>query len=171
MFRMICSNGIIVGSSLMQEFRFAHTLRDKTVADTITEQFLTGHADAITTAERWAGIHLTHEQCVSLCHTAAALRGIESAHLLGPIHEQSVLTLNIARRPEDRGHDLWSTFNRIQENVMQGGFRISGARARARRVTAIAATVECNRALWDAAEKIASPAPQPTYGIALNATP
>ena len=171
MFRMICANGIIVGSSLMQEFRFAHTLKAKTVADTITDTFLTGHASAVGTAERWAGIQLTHDQCVHLCHTAAALRGLESAHLLGPIHEQSVLTLNVSRRSEDRGHDLWSTFNRIQENVMQGGFHIAGARARARRVTAIAATVECNRALWDAAEKIASPAPQPTYGIALNATP
>ncbi|MSR38590.1 MAG: DUF932 domain-containing protein [Planctomycetes bacterium] len=30
--RVICGNGLVVGSSLMQEFRFAHTLRAKTVA-------------------------------------------------------------------------------------------------------------------------------------------
>ena len=171
MFRMICSNGIIIGSSLMQEFRFAHTLRAKTVADTITDTFLTSHDNAIRTAERWASIQLTHEQCVSLCHTAAELRGLGSAHLLGPVNEQSVLSLQVARRPADRGADLWSTFNRIQESVMQGGFQLAGAKARARKVTAIAATVRLNRLLWDAAEKIASPNLVPTYGIALNATP
>ena len=157
MFRIICSNGIIVGSSLMQSFKFSHTLRAKAVADNITEQFLTRHTDAIETAERWAGITLNHQQCVSLCRTAAELRGINVDELNATSIEQSILGMNIARRREDMGNDLWNTFNRIQENMMQGGFRLTGAKRSMRKVGAIAATVDFNRNLWDAAEKIASP--------------
>ena len=180
MFRKICSNGIVIGSSLMQSFKFSHTLKAKTVADNITEQFLTRHTDAIETAERWAGITLNHQQCVSLCRTAAELRGINvdglNASSIGyalglpfasqdrreevlnaPSVEQAILGMNVARRREDMGNNLWSTFNRIQENMMQGGFRLSGAKRSMRKVGAIDATVDFNRKLWDAAEKIASP--------------
>lgn len=155
LFRTICSNGLIVGSSLMQNFRFAHTLRAKTVADTITETFLTSHSKAISTAERWAGITLNHEQCVSLCRTAAELRG---ANVDGQMMDaQAMLGMNVARRREDMGNDLWNTFNRIQENMMQGGFRIGGGKRSMRKVGAIASTVDFNRNLWDAAEKLATP--------------
>ena len=156
LFRTICSNGLVIGSSLMQDFRFAHTLKAKTVADTITDTFLTSHESAINTAERWAGIQLSHDRVVELCRVAVELRGINPEDLQTHNMSQAMLTMGIARRQEDMGNNLWSTFNRIQENMMQGGFRITGARRGLRSIKAISATIQNNRGLWDAAERIAT---------------
>lgn len=156
LFRMICGNGIVIGSSLMQDFRFSHTMKAKSVADTITDTFLASHDSAINTADRWSGIILNHQQCVSLCQTAVELRGINMDKATNI--EQSILGMNATRRSEDIGHDLWNTFNRIQENMMQGGFRLNGVKRSMRKIGSISATLDFNRKLWDAAEKIASPA-------------
>ena len=56
------------------------------------------------------------------------------------------------RRPEDDGSDLWRTFNRVQENLLRGGFRkhsASGRVSAARRISSIAEDVRINGALWD----------------------
>jgi hypothetical protein len=68
-----------------------------------------------------------------------------------PIHQ-----LTRARRPSDTGRDLWSTFNRLQENVTRGGLRAIvlndegiARNSTARGVNAIGANVNLNRELWD----------------------
>jgi hypothetical protein len=59
--------------------------------------------------------------------------------------------LNTARRSGDRGADLWHTFNRVQENIIQGGLRgvnRNGGRMSTRQVTGVSENVRLNRALW-----------------------
>lgn len=89
-----------------------------------------------------------------MARRAFAIRFDEKARdkmLTAPVHQ-----LTRARRSSDTGRDLWSTFNRIQENVTRGGLRsvITGRdgvprRATARAVRAIGDNVNINRALWD----------------------
>ena len=72
------------------------------------------------------------------------------------------------RRSSDTATDLWTTFNRIQENVIEGGLRtytpsttdengrdVAPRRNRTRAVTGIAQNTELNRALWSLAAKMA----------------
>src|ERR1700674_1638066 len=62
------------------------------------------------------------------------------------------------RRADDRDPSLWTTFNKIQENVVRGGIagrNANGRRTRTREVTAIDNNVKLNRALWTLAEKMA----------------
>ena len=64
------------------------------------------------------------------------------------------------RRREDTGNDLWSVFNRVQENTVRGGLRFrneeTGRRNRTREVKGIDQNIRLNRALWELAEKMAS---------------
>ena len=65
--------------------------------------------------------------------------------------------VNRARRMDDRAPDLWTTFNRVQENVVRGGLRsrnANGARQSTRAVTGIDQDVKLNRALWTLAEEM-----------------
>ena len=65
-----------------------------------------------------------------------------------PITEAQVLN---ARRFEDRSDDLWTTFNRVQENLTRGGLHgrsRSGRAMSTRPVTGIDQNVKLNRALW-----------------------
>lgn len=59
------------------------------------------------------------------------------------------------RREEDVGPSLWSTFQRVQENLVRGGqsgCRASGRRMQTRGVDSIDRSVDVNRRLWALAE-------------------
>ncbi|HAF2376717.1 TPA: DUF945 domain-containing protein, partial [Salmonella enterica] len=61
------------------------------------------------------------------------------------------------RRYEDRKDDLWSVFNRIQENLSKGGLpgrTAKGKRTHTRAVNGIDGDVRLNRALWVMAEQM-----------------
>ena len=66
----------------------------------------------------------------------------------------SGIRILVPRRPEDVGNDLWSTFNVLQENLLQGGIlrrSPSNRLTRTRRITAIGEDVRLNSALWEMA--------------------
>jgi hypothetical protein len=71
-----------------------------------------------------------------------------------PITEDQLLR---ARRTEDTRPDLWTTFQRVQENVIKGGLRgrsAAGRRTSTRSVTGIDQDLRLNRAMWVLAEEM-----------------
>ncbi len=65
-----------------------------------------------------------------------------------PITEDQLLQ---PRRLADQGSDLWTTFNRVQENVMRGGLDArtrTNRRTSTRAVQGINQGVKLNRAMW-----------------------
>lgn len=80
----------------------------------------------------------------------------------------SPLQINTPRRADDNNATLWSTFQRIQENITQGGASafIRGSNGRTRRTTlrpikAIDANVTINRELWNIADSYVDRSPRP----------
>ena len=71
-----------------------------------------------------------------------------------PVTESQLLT---PRRWQDESGDLWTTYQRIQENLIKGGLSsrsIQGKRTRTRAVNGIDGDVKLNRALWVMAESM-----------------
>ncbi|MBN0030737.1 DUF932 domain-containing protein, partial [Pseudomonas aeruginosa] len=65
-----------------------------------------------------------------------------------PITESQIL---MPRRGDDDRRDLWSVFNRTQENLIKGGLSdraANGRRQTTRPVQGIDQSVRLNRALW-----------------------
>ncbi len=65
-----------------------------------------------------------------------------------PVTETQIL---MPRRVEDRRPDLWSVFNRTQENLIKGGqsgCSANGRRQQTRPVQGIDSDIRLNRALW-----------------------
>ena len=65
-----------------------------------------------------------------------------------PITETQIL---MPRRTDDDRRDLWSVFNRTQENLIKGGLRARAANGRrhsTRPVQGIDQNLRLNRALW-----------------------
>jgi len=65
-----------------------------------------------------------------------------------PVKPDQLLT---TRRSQDVGRSLWTTYNKIQENLMNTslkGYSPSGRRSTTRGVTAINQNVNLNKALW-----------------------
>ena len=78
----------------------------------------------------------------------------EDSEKPAPITERDLLT---PRRFPDLASDMWTTFSRVQENLIKGGIRgrnKSGRPMTTRAVTGIDQNVKLNRALWVLAEEM-----------------
>ena len=149
LYRFVCCNGLIVSLAEFGVIRIPH--RGNVLADVvegarrITAQF----AGIGGTIERMARTELSMTERLALAEKALHLRFRSQAHL--PFGAEQLLTVH---RAEDRGEDLWHTFNVIQENVIQGGIAGRSAHGRAtvsRKVGAIPETVRLNIELWQQA--------------------
>ncbi|CNI84955.1 Domain of uncharacterised function (DUF932) [Yersinia similis] len=87
----------------------------------------------------------------ALAHAALTYRYGEEHH---PVTESQIL---MPRRWEDKKDDLWTTFQRLQENLSKGGLSgrsATGKRAQTRAVNGIDGDIKLNRALWVMAERL-----------------
>lgn len=107
-----------------------------------------------------SGLQLQPPEEIAFATAALALRfgerGIEETggHRPAPVTAEQQIE---ARRPEDIGHSLWTTFQRVQENVIRGGQpgrSVQGRRLQTRPVGSIDRGVSLNRALWMLAEEM-----------------
>ena len=76
-------------------------------------------------------------------------------------------TLLQVRRPEDEGHNLWVTMNRVQESLVRGGLADDrrdrrGQLRSVRPLRGIDSKVSLNRGLWELAERLAEGRPLAT---------
>ncbi|HCP5179753.1 TPA: DUF932 domain-containing protein, partial [Escherichia coli] len=70
-----------------------------------------------------------------------------------PVTPEQIIT---PRRWEDKQNDLWTTWQRVQENMIKGGLSgrsASGKNTRTRAITGIDGDIRINKALWMIAEK------------------
>lgn len=160
-FRLACLNGMMVSEGLVQSVKVRHT-------GNIIEQVIESTRSLIQYAPRvveaiktWKQITLAPAEQLILAQGALALRFDGVA----PITADKLL---IPHRNADTLNDLWTVFNRIQENAVRGGTRYQhvqrdpetqeylGTRnARTREVKGIDQNTKLNRELWTMAAKMA----------------
>ncbi len=157
--RYVCLNGLLVSDDTFGEVSVPHT--GDIVGRVIEGSFsvIEGAQKAGQVVESWKGITLANDEAREFANAAALLRwdGEESR---APIEATRLLA---PRREEDRAPDLWTTFNRVQENLVRGGqaFHARNARGQVRRghvraVNGIDGNVSLNRALWALTERMAA---------------
>ena len=151
-FRFVCCNGLVVGQGAV-EVRVPH--RGK-----IIESVLEGASTMLThfgkTADNVVAMKATTLSTGEQRAFAAAARGLRFENA----ESVDVDDVNRARRTVDQGGDLWSTFNRVQENIVRGGILVANPakpreRRRAREIAGISENVRLNQALWTLAEEMA----------------
>ena len=150
-FRFVCSNGLIAGD-IFQNVRIRHS--GNVVGDVIegATRVLHESTEIFDRIGVYKGIELTQQEGMALATAALQLRwGDES-----PVKALDVLT---PHRYADRKPDLWTTFNRIQENLLKGGVAgksATGRRTTTRAVGGVNENVKLNKALWTLADTMAT---------------
>jgi hypothetical protein len=148
--RFVCSNGMVTGD-LVQDIRVPHrgNVTDNVIeaAYTIVKDF-----DKIDSSiEDMKSIQLLPSETSAFADAALTLKYDDYA----PIASNQLLRLH---RYEDKSNDLWTTLNKVQENLMRGGQRgrtATGARTTTRAVNSIDNNIKLNKALWVLADKMA----------------
>lgn len=158
LFRFVCGNGMIVADTTFERVTIRHsgfTPEEVTEASfRILDQVPTITANVETFRSRV----LTTEEANAFAAHALRLRFDDEAAT--PITPVKLLE---PRRREDCGEDLWHTFNRVQENLLQGGQRERGrflangrCVPRTRAVTGLDQNVRINKQLWELARRLAA---------------
>ena len=155
MFRFVCCNGLVVGD-VVDDIRIPHkgNIEDEVIegAFRVLDEFQA----AETSTDAMKGVELRLDEQRAFASAALALRyGDRSdGQLPAPVTAEQLME---ARRLEDVGNSLWTTFQRVQENAMRGGQpgrSTQGRRIRTREVGSIDRNVSLNRALWVLAEEM-----------------
>ena len=146
MFRFVCSNGLVCGGTVA-DVRVPHK---GDVAGQVIEgayQVLHGFDRALESRESMQAITLDEGEAEVFARAALSLK-YDDPDKPTPITESQIL---MPRRFDDRRPDLWSVFNRTQENLTKGGLHgrsANGRRQQTRPVQGIDSDIRLNRALW-----------------------
>jgi len=154
-FRLACLNGMMVSEGLAESIKVRHTGNIIERVVEYTHNLIQMAPRVINAIQNWKQIQLSSEEQIILAEGALALRWPDAA----PVGPERLLTVN---RNADVNNDLWTVFNRIQENSVNGGIKYIGhnqageqRRNRTRQVTGIDQSTKLNRELWTLAEKMA----------------
>lgn len=147
MFRLVCSNGLIVKDRDLGGFRERHTkFTFKEIKDLISSK-VDALPKTIEKINKWSSIEMDAKARHAFAVEALALRLSSDRQPENyEIHE----ILN-PRRKADEAHNLWCTYNVIQENLIKGGFQMNERSARP--ITNPWQDLQLNKQLWEMAEK------------------
>ncbi|WP_233890090.1 DUF932 domain-containing protein [Paraburkholderia flagellata] len=152
-FRHICKNGMVCGD-VLDDIRIPHK---GDVVDNVIEgaiRVLSSFEAVDEQREGMQALTLSEAEQTVFARAALSLKYEPSDTTPPPVTERQLLGV---RRWEDRAPDLWTTLNKVQENIVRGGLNgrnAAGRRSMTRPVTGIDQNVKLNRALWILAEEM-----------------
>lgn len=154
-FRLVCSNGLIIGSN---DFTFKARHNKNAVSNVIEGAYhIVNEFDKVTEQiEGMKAVMLAPVQQIAFAKSAIAMR-YDDVENCG-VSPESLLTV---RRAADQDANLWNTFNVVQEKMIKGGVRgwkknanNRTVRSKTRTINGIQQNVAINRGLWTLAEEM-----------------
>ncbi|MEK8034234.1 DUF932 domain-containing protein [Ideonella sp. DXS29W] len=154
MLRFVCCNGLVCGENI-SDIRIPHkgNVVDRVIGGAF--EVLDGFTRVVEEREAMGAAQLSPDEQTIFAEAALSLKYDPESLTPPPITPAQLLR---PRRVADVGPDAWTTMNRVQENMIQGGLvgrSATGQRTRTRAVTSIDTNIKLNRALWMLADKMA----------------
>lgn len=156
LFRLVCSNGLVVCSDQMVNMSIRHINYDfeelRRVVATAIEQV----PGIVQTMNDMRKVTLTDEQKINLATEVVRIRkGIEDDQKF-QLDAETVESILEPVREEDKANDLWTVFNICQEKLIKGGFSAVGKNNKSKKqrgITSIRKDMDFNQRLWGTASK------------------
>lgn len=156
LFRLICSNGLVVCNNQMVDMSIRHINYDFEELRKIVASAIAQVPDIVNTMNDMRNVMLTDEQKTALATEVVKIRkGVEDDenYVVDAEVVEDILT---PVRNEDNGNDLWTIFNICQEKMIKGGFGFRGATNKLRKqrgITSIKKDMDFNQRLWQTASQ------------------
>lgn len=157
LFRGVCTNGLVCGQAF-GEVRVPHK-------GDVVEKVIEGAYEVLGVFDRVEEKRNAMQSLLLPPAVQQVLADTALTYRFGEEHQPvTSAQLLMPRRQEDIRDDLWTVFNRIQENFLKGG--LNGRTTQGRNmilpaITGIDGDVKLNRALWMMAESMLELAGQP----------
>jgi hypothetical protein len=148
LFRLVCSNGLVVMDTSYGDFKLRHM--GYTFADLQTKinEAVESFPGLVEKINEFQNVELDSKQVKEFARKAAEIR-------FGSDMKIDVTELLAVERNEDAGDSLWAVFNRVQEKLVTGKFSYKmGAKLRkARAIKNFNQDLKLNEQLWELAEE------------------
>lgn len=160
LFRLACSNGMVVSEGSFASHRIKHIgYQDEHVSNAISS--IVENIPAIMNKmQEFKGISLSQDEKVAFGNSALILRFDEEQ--MEEMNKPATLNrLLTPLRMQDREDNLWNVFNRVQESFIKGGYFAvdkdrSYAKKKVRATTSIKENIRLNQSLWALTEHMAT---------------
>ena len=151
-FRMVCSNGMVISESDFGKIHIRHIGFEPKQVVEASRALIMNATKVSDKIGNWQSINLTERSQKDFFADAAKIRFENPS-------DDLIKEMSQVRREADRGTDLWRTFNVAQENLIRGGFRNGDTNRMVRPISNIQKDVKFNSELWDLAS---------TYSVSVN---
>jgi len=149
-FRLVCSNGMVIKSSDMGSFQLKHTGYTFEQLQVLINEAVERMPEIAGKINTFGQRLMSPEEQRAFAKSAFALR---SDRLLTPNELEDFIA---PRRKEDEGNSLWLVLNRIQESVIKGGSlaepKVKKGKKAFKGIKNIHRDFKINQELWEMAE-------------------
>lgn len=144
-YRLVCSNGLVVPTSITQSLSIKHLDLGDSTTDTIVNSFYEKVPIIMNNIDKMRNKILTNDEIDNFTYNALQIRftnavGININDVVKP------------SRIEDYSDDLWTVFNVVQEKLIRGGIQLPSKR-RSRPINNFVNDNNINTKLWELAEQ------------------
>lgn len=148
-YRFVCSNGLIIGDT-QSDYRIRHIGSNSNTLEESVENIVSQSRRAVQMKKQMQETMLNQDEIAEF-----AGKALESRY--GSEHKYLCSSLTKVRRAEDLDNSVWTTFNVVQENVVNG-VMFPKVQFRARRnpirpIRNATKLVEINQQLWNIAKE------------------
>lgn len=144
-FRLVCGNGLVIPVEQFSNSKVRHIGTPSEEAMNIARTFAQQLPELTRVRNSFKKCQLTHDQQITFAKKAFKLRKNED------LSSEDAQRLLEVTRIEDAGNSLWVVFNRIQEKLMNGGFKSEGMKKAQRGINDANVDLSLNRKLFELA--------------------
>jgi hypothetical protein len=147
-FRLVCSNGLIIKDKDMGGFNIRHSGYSFEELQITLNQAVESLPDLVGRINQFNQIIMSKEAQREFAQKAFALRSYQDRMMT----EEELAEFLAPRRKEDQGDSLWTVLNRVQESVLQGGYHITNKKNKLRRAKSIKniqKDIQLNQQIWE----------------------
>lgn len=156
LFRLVCSNGLILCSDEMVNMSIRHINYSFEALRTVVSSAIEQIPYIVNTMNTMKNTKLSEAEKKELATAVVKIRKDVEDDEKFSIDEATVMDILMPVREEDKGDDLWTVFNVCQEKMIKGGFQSTGKNDKVRKqrkITSIKKDVEYNQRLWEIATR------------------
>lgn len=155
LFRLVCENGLVISTTEFENVKLRHMGYTFEELQAKIKEMVERLPLTVESMNKMKQTQLDEEQAVELATRALSTRFTEEEMTRITIDAKLLLE---PTRPEDKGTDLWSIFNVIQEKIIEGDFNYNaGNKSRkARRIKNFNQDLKVNKELFELALEFAN---------------
>jgi len=153
-FRLVCSNGLVIADEKFSDFKIKHKGYSFEELRNVVRQAVEDLPSRVEVMNDMRDRILTPEEKNKLALDALLIRaGVKTLEY----DQETINDILEPKRSEDKGEDLWTVFNVIQEKIINGDFHaaLKGARVRkVRKIKSFEKDIQVNKDLFKLATSL-----------------